>query len=178
MSRVGRQPIPIPSGVDVTIQDRDVRVKGPKGQLERTIPAPITVRRDGDVLLVERPSDNRIHRSLHGLSRALVANMVTGVTDGFRRQLEIVGVGYRASMQGDTLNLELGYSHPIRYRLPKGISGNVERNVVITLEGIDKYVLGEAAAKVRSFRPPEPYKGKGVRYAGETVRRKVGKKNA
>ncbi len=178
MSRVGRQPIPVPSGVEVTIQDRHVRVKGPKGQLERTIPSPITVRRDGDVLLVERPSDNRVHRSLHGLSRALVANMVQGVTDGFRRQLEIVGVGYRAAIQGDTLNLELGYSHPIRYQLPEGITGNVERNVVITLEGIDKYILGEAAAKVRSFRPPEPYKGKGVRYAGEAVRRKVGKKNA
>ena len=178
MSRVGRQPIPIPSGVEVTISNRDVRVKGPKGQLEITVPAPISIRQDGDRLLVERPSDNRVHRSLHGLSRALVANMVTGVTEGFRRQLEIVGVGYRAAIQGNTLNIELGFSHSIRYKLPDGISASVDRNVLITLEGIDKHKLGETAAKIRSFRPPEPYKGKGVRYVGEFVRRKVGKKNA
>ncbi len=142
------------------------------------IPVPITVRKDSDALLVERPSDNRIHRALHGLTRALVANMVTGVTSGFKRQLEIQGVGYRAAVQGDALNIEVGYSHPIRYELPKGISATVERNVMITLEGIDKQLLGETAAKIRSFRPPEPYKGKGIRYLGEFVRRKVGKKNA
>ena len=178
MSRVGRQPIPVPSGVEIAISGTDIRVKGPKGSLERSIPVPITVRRDGDVLLVERPSDSRSHRSLHGLTRALVANMVVGVTEGFSRQLEIVGVGYRAAVQGDALNLELGFSHPIRYKLPKGIHANVERNVMITLDGIDKETLGETAATIRSFRPPEPYKGKGVRHFGEFVRRKVGKKNA
>jgi len=143
-----------------------------------SIPVPITVRNDAGVLVVERPSDIRIHRALHGLTRALVANMVTGVTSGFKRQLEIQGVGYRAAVQGNALNIEVGYSHPIRYELPKGISATVDRNVMITLEGIDKQLLGETAAKIRSFRPPEPYKGKGIRYVGEFVRRKVGKKNA
>jgi large subunit ribosomal protein L6 len=143
-----------------------------------SIPVPITVRNDAGVLVVERPSDIRIHRALHGLTRALVANMVTGVTSGFKRQLEIQGVGYRAAVQGTALNIEVGYSHPIRYELPKGISATVDRNVMITLEGIDKQLLGETAAKIRSFRPPEPYKGKGIRYVGEFVRRKVGKKNA
>jgi len=143
-----------------------------------SIPVPITVRNDAGVLVVERPSDIRIHRALHGLTRALVANMVTGVTSGFKRQLEIQGVGYRAAVQGNALNIEVGYSHPIRYELPKGINATVDRNVMITLEGIDKQLLGETAAKIRSFRPPEPYKGKGIRYVGEFVRRKVGKKNA
>ena len=178
MSRVGRQPISIPSGVEVTISGRELRVKGPKGQLESTIPAPISVRQAGGQLVVERPSDGRVHRSLHGVTRALTANMVTGVTTGFRRQLEIVGIGYKAAIQGNTLNLELGFSHPVRYQLPKGITASVDRNVLITLDGIDKHKLGETAAKIRSFRPPEPYKGKGIRYVGEVVRRKVGKKNA
>ncbi|HPA45248.1 MAG TPA: 50S ribosomal protein L6 [bacterium] len=178
MSRIGRRPIPVPSGVEVTLSGTQIQVKGPRGHLEMPIPVPITVRKDSDALLVERPSDNRIHRALHGLTRALVANMVTGVTSGFKRQLEIQGVGYRAAVQGDALNIEVGYSHPIRYELPKGISATVERNVMITLEGIDKQLLGETAAKIRSFRPPEPYKGKGIRYLGEFVRRKVGKKNA
>jgi len=164
--------------VEVTLSGTQIQVKGPKGHLEMSIPVPITVRKDAGVLVVERPSDTRIHRALHGLTRALVANMVTGVTSGFKRQLEIQGVGYRAAVQGTALNIEVGYSHPIRYELPKGISATVDRNVMITLEGIDKQLLGETAAKIRSFRPPEPYKGKGIRYVGEFVRRKVGKKNA
>jgi len=178
MSRIGRRPIAVPRGVEVTLSGTQIQVKGPKGHLEMSIPVPITVRNDAGVLVVERPSDIRIHRALHGLTRALVANMVTGVTSGFKRQLEIQGVGYRAAVQGNALNIEVGYSHPIRYELPKGISATVDRNVMITLEGIDKQLLGETAAKIRSFRPPEPYKGKGIRYVGEFVRRKVGKKNA
>ncbi len=178
MSRIGRRPIAVPRGVEVTLSGTQIQVKGPKGHLEMSIPVPITVRNDAGVLVVERPSDIRIHRALHGLTRALVANMVTGVTSGFKRQLEIQGVGYRAAVQGNALNIEVGYSHPIRYELPKGINATVDRNVMITLEGIDKQLLGETAAKIRSFRPPEPYKGKGIRYVGEFVRRKVGKKNA
>lgn len=177
MSRVGRQPISIPAGVQVTIKDAHISVKGSKGQLSWNVPAPITVRQETDSLLVERPNDERRNRALHGTSRALIANMVKGVSEGFERKLEINGVGYRASAQGNQLNLELGYSHPIEYKLPEGITAEVEKNVQITLRGIDKQILGEAAAKVRSFRPPEPYKGKGVKYAEEHIRRKVGKKN-
>ncbi|MBN2327907.1 MAG: 50S ribosomal protein L6 [Candidatus Omnitrophica bacterium] len=177
MSRVGRQPISIPSGVQVTIKDNHISVKGSKGQLSWDVPAPITVRHETDSLLVERPDDERQNRALHGTSRALIANMVKGVSEGFERKLEINGVGYRASAQGGNLNLELGYSHPIEYKLPDGITAEVEKNVQITLRGIDKQILGEAAAKVRSFRPPEPYKGKGVKYVEEHIRRKVGKKN-
>lgn len=177
MSRVGRLPIPIPSGVDVTIQDRRVSVKGSKGQLEWNVPEPIVARQKDQAIVVERPDDTRENRTLHGTSRALIANMVKGVSVGFRRKLEINGVGYRAAVQGNKLTLELGYSHPIEYELPKGISAEVEKNVSITLSGIDKQVLGETAAKVRSFRPPEPYKGKGVKYVEEHIRRKVGKKN-
>ncbi len=177
MSRVGRQPITIPSGVQITIQDRHITVKGPKGQLEWDYPSPITVRQEDVELIVERPDENRRNRSLHGTTRALIQNMVTGVSSGFERKLEINGVGYRASVQDQTMTLELGYSHPIKYELPEGISANVEKNVQITLQGIDKRILGEAAAKIRSFRPPEPYKGKGVKYLEEQIRRKVGKKN-
>ncbi|MFB3788800.1 MAG: 50S ribosomal protein L6 [bacterium] len=177
MSRVGRQPIPIPSGVQVHIQDRTVSVQGQKGQLEFTVPAPITVRAEEGRLVVERPDDGRLNRALHGTSRALLANLVKGVSEGFVRKLEINGVGYRASVQGNALNLELGYSHPVKYDLPAGVSAEVEKNVQITLRGIDKHLLGEVAAKIRSFRPPEPYKGKGVKYAEEHIRRKVGKKN-
>ena len=177
MSRVGRQPITLPSGVQVNIQGNHISVKGNKGQLNWDIPEPITVKQESESLLVERPDDERKNRALHGTSRALIANMVKGVSEGFERKLEINGVGYRASAQGSTLNLELGYSHPINYELPKGITAEVEKNVQITLRGIDKQVLGETAAKVRSFRPPEPYKGKGIKYAEEHIRRKVGKKN-
>ena len=177
MSRVGRQPISIPSGVDISIKDQHIAVKGPKGKMDWEVPDPITIRQDASELIVERPDDSRQNRALHGTARALISNMVTGVSKGFERKLEINGVGYRASAQGNTLNLELGYSHPIKYDPPKGIDVTVEKNVEITLSGIDKQVLGEVAAKIRSFRPPEPYKGKGVKYAEEHIRRKVGKKN-
>ncbi len=177
MSRVGRQPITIPSGVQVSLNDRHIAVKGPKGDLEWDYPHPIEVRHEENELLIERPSDARKIRSLHGTTRSVINNMVTGVSTGFERKLEISGVGYRASVQGNTMTLELGYSHPIRYELPEGISAEVEKNVSITVRGIDKQLLGEVAAKIRSFRPPEPYKGKGVKYAEEYVRRKVGKKN-
>jgi len=163
--------------VQIALNERHILVKGPKGQLEWEYPAPIQVRQDGSELLVERPDDSRQNRTLHGTTRALIQNMVTGVSNGFMRKLEITGVGYRASVQGSTMTLELGYSHPVRYELPNGISAEVEKNVSITLQGIDKQLLGEVAAKVRSFRPPEPYKGKGVKYAEELIRRKVGKKN-
>jgi large subunit ribosomal protein L6 len=177
MSRVGRKPIEIPSGVQVTISGRNVKVKGEKGQLEWDFPEPITVKQEENELLVERPNDLYRVRALHGTTRAIIDNMVVGVSKGFERKLEINGVGYRAAVQGNTLNLELGYSHPINYELPQGITAKVEKNVNITLEGIDRQLLGEVAAKVRSFRPPEPYKGKGVKYAEEHIRRKVGKKN-
>lgn len=177
MSRVGRQPISIPSGVQVTLSGRQISVKGTKGQLNWEVPEPITVKQDSNNLVIERPDDDRKNRALHGTSRALIANMVRGVSEGFERKLEINGVGYRASAQGAMLNLELGYSHPIQYQLPQGITAEVEKNVQITLRGIDKQLLGEVAAKVRSFRPPEPYKGKGIKYAEEHIRRKVGKKN-
>jgi len=177
MSRVGRQPIPLPTGVQVAINGQNIAVKGPKGQLEFDIPQPITVSRNNDHLLVERPDDARQNRALHGTSRALIANMVFGVSQGFQRKLQINGVGYRASVQGNVMTLELGYSHPIKFELPQGITVEVEKNVEITVKGIDKHLLGEVAAKIRSFRPPEPYKGKGVKYAEEHIRRKVGKKN-
>ena len=177
MSRVGRLPIPLPSGVQVTINGQNIVVKGPKGQLGFDVPPPITVAQNDDHLLVERPNDARQNRALHGTSRALIANMVNGVSQGFQRKLQINGVGYRASAQGSVLTLELGYSHPIKYDLPQGITAEVEKNVEITVKGIDKHLLGEVAAKIRSFRPPEPYKGKGIKYAEEHIRRKVGKKN-
>ncbi len=177
MSRVGRQPISIPSGVQISINGKEVSVQGSKGQLSWNIPEPITVKQEQNSLLIERPDDERSTRALHGTSRALIANMVKGVSEGFERKLEINGVGYRAAAQGTTLNLDLGYSHPIKYELPKGITAEVEKNVQITLRGVDKQLLGEVAAKVRSFRPPETYKGKGIKYVEEHIRRKVGKKN-
>ncbi|MDX9752795.1 MAG: 50S ribosomal protein L6 [bacterium] len=177
MSRVGRKPIDIPASVNVTLQGQTVKVKGDKGQMEWTYPSPITVKIEDNQVIVERPDDTYPIRALHGTVRALINNMVTGVSQGFQRKLQINGVGYRAAVQGNFLNLELGYSHPINYELPQGISAAVEKNVEITLSGIDRQLLGEVAAKVRSFRPPEPYKGKGVKYAEEIIRRKVGKKN-
>jgi large subunit ribosomal protein L6 len=181
MSRIGKNPIPVPGGVTVTMADRDVTVKGPKGELSRTLPGVITVRQDGDTLLVERPDDERDNRAQHGLTRTLVANMVTGVTDGFTKELEIHGVGYRANAQGPrNLELALGFSHPVRVEAPEGIEfeviaaagGQASRIVV---KGIDKEKVGQVAADIRKIRKPEPYKGKGVRYAGEHIIRKAGK---
>lgn len=177
MSRIGKKPVPIPPKVKVTVAGSRVKVEGPKGVLEMDVPVPITVEQQAQELVVRRPNDERRNRALHGLTRALVANMVTGVSDGFVRNLEISGVGYRAEAKGDTLTLDLGYSHPIKFQLPAGISATVERNTQIKLEGVDKELLGRTAAKIRSFRPPEPYKGKGIKYAEEQIRRKVGKKN-
>ncbi len=176
MSRIGRSPIPVPAGVTVEVTDGHVRVTGPKGTLERDLPRDITVRQDGDQLLVERPDDERHHRALHGLTRSLVNNMVVGVTDGFTRDLEIVGVGYRATATGpNRLDLALGFSHPVSVDAPEGISFETPAPTRITVRGIDKEVVGQVAANIRSIRKPEPYKGKGVRYAGEVVRRKAGK---
>lgn len=176
MSRVGNKPIPIPSNVNLSIGAGLVKVSGPKGEMEQTIPDPITVRQEENRLLVERPSDERQHRALHGLTRALLSNHVNGVSNGFQKRLEIIGVGYRADVKGQTLTLHLGYSHPIVYEVPETVIPKMDGNAIV-LECCNKYLLGETAAKIRSFRPPEPYKGKGVRYSDETVRRKVGKKN-
>ena len=176
MSRIGRAPIAVPSGVDVAVADGTVTVKGPKGQLSRPIPGAITVRQEGDTLLVERPDDERESRALHGLTRSLVNNMVVGVTDGFRKELEIVGVGYRAEAQGPgALRLALGYSHPVLVDAPDGVTFEVPAPTRVVVIGIDKERVGQVAADIRAIRKPEPYKGKGVRYAGEQIRRKAGK---
>jgi large subunit ribosomal protein L6 len=176
MSRIGRMPIPIPEGVDVSIDGRRVTVKGPKGSLERVLPEPITLRRDDGQVLVERPDDERENRALHGLCRSLVNNMVIGVTQGYTRELEIVGVGYRATAPGPgTVELAVGYSHPVRIQAPEGITFQVPQPTRIVVEGIDKEMVGQIAATIRKVRKPEPYKGKGIRYAGEYVRRKAGK---
>jgi large subunit ribosomal protein L6 len=176
MSRIGRKPIPVPSGVDVTVDGQHVVVKGPKGQLEHTIPEAISIVREGDDLVVTRPSDERDHRALHGLTRTLVSNMVTGVSDGFEKRLEIIGVGYRATSQGpDKLELALGFSHSVPVTAPDGITFEVPAPTAITVKGIDKQLVGQVAADIRKIRKPEPYKGKGVRYAGEKVLRKAGK---
>jgi large subunit ribosomal protein L6 len=176
MSRIGKSPIPVPSDVDVTVADRSVTVKGPKGTLARRLPPDISVRQDGDQLVVERPDDEREHRALHGLTRSLVNNMVVGVTDGFSKDLEIVGVGYRAIAQGPSrLELALGFSHPVVVEAPEGVTFEVPAPTRITVRGIDKEIVGQVAANIRKVRKPEPYKGKGVRYAGEVVRRKAGK---
>jgi large subunit ribosomal protein L6 len=176
MSRIGKAPIPVPGGVDVAISGARVTVKGPKGTLERDLPPSITVRQDGDVLMVERPDDQRENRALHGLVRSLVNNMVVGVTQGFTKELEIVGVGYRATAQGpNAVNLALGFSHPVSVTAPEGISFEVPAPNRIVVSGIDKEKVGQVAADIRAWRKPEPYKGKGVRYAGERVVRKAGK---
>jgi large subunit ribosomal protein L6 len=177
MSRIGRLPIAVPAGVEVTLDGRDVTVKGPKGTLNRVIAEPISIARDDDGrLVVSRPDDERRSKALHGLSRTLVANMVTGVTNGYDRQLEIVGVGYRVIAKGPTqLEFALGFSHPVVVDAPAGITFSVESNTKFTVHGIDKEQVGEVAANIRKIRKPEPYKGKGVRYVGEHVRRKVGK---
>ena len=176
MSRIGRAPIPVPSGVDVTIADRHITVKGPRGTLERDLPGVITVRKEDDLLVVERPDDERANRAQHGLTRSLVNNMVLGVTNGFVKELEIVGVGYRATAQGDDkLELALGFSHPVNVQAPAGVTFEVPAATRIIVRGIDKEAVGQVAANIRKIRKPEPYKGKGVRYAGERVQRKAGK---
>jgi large subunit ribosomal protein L6 len=175
MSRIGRMPVTVPSGVDVTISGREVTVKGPKGTLSLEVSAPIEVSQEDGVLNVTRPSDEGEVRALHGLSRSLIANMVTGVTDGYRKTLEIVGVGYRVQAKGKDLEFALGFSHPVPVNAPDGISFKVETPTRFIVEGIDKQQVGEVAAKIRKLRKPDPYKGKGVRYQGEQIRRKVGK---
>ena len=175
MSRIGRLPIAVPSGVDVTIDGRHVTVKGPKGTLSRDLHPDITVSREDDQLVVTRPTEQKTHKQLHGLTRTLVNNMVVGVTDGYRKGLEITGVGYRAVKVGEKLQLSLGYSHQIEIDPPSGITFEVENPTRLAVVGIDKELVGQIAAKVRSTRKPEPYKGKGVRYAGEQIRRKAGK---
>ncbi|HEV2362511.1 MAG TPA: 50S ribosomal protein L6 [Acidimicrobiales bacterium] len=176
MSRIGRSPIAVPAGVEVTIDDRRVAVRGPQGTLERSLPGEITARREGDEILVERPDDARQSRALHGLSRTLVANMVTGVTAGFSKDLEIVGGGYRATAKGPSeIELALGFSHSVTVDAPDGITFEVPAPTKITVRGIDKEKVGQVAADIRKLRKPEPYKGKGIRYAGEVVLRKAGK---
>jgi large subunit ribosomal protein L6 len=175
MSRIGRLPIAVPSTVDVTIDGRQVTVKGPKGTLSRQLHPDISVSREDDNLVVTRPTEQKTHKQLHGLTRTLVNNMVVGVTDGYRKGLEITGVGYRAALNGQKLTLNLGYSHPIEIDPPDGISFEIENPTRLAVVGIDKELVGQIAAKVRSMRKPEPYKGKGVRYAGEVIRRKAGK---
>jgi large subunit ribosomal protein L6 len=176
MSRIGKQPIPIPSGVEVTIAGRRVTVKGPKGTLEHDAPPTIAIARDGDELIVTRPDDERENRALHGLTRSLVSNMIVGVSDGFSRELEIVGVGYRAQAQGPSkIELQIGYSHSVPFDAPDGITFEVPTPTRITVRGYDKQLVGQVAADIRKIRKPEPYKGKGIRYAGERVLRKAGK---
>lgn len=175
MSRVGLRPIEIPEGVEVSLEPGSVTVKGPKGTLNQAIHRDMRIARDDSVLRVERPSDERTHRALHGLTRSLVANMVEGVTKGFEKRLEIHGMGYRATLQGTTLTLLLGYSHPIVYEAPDTIEFELSGRDIIIVRGIDKQMVGQVAAEIRAFRKPEPYKGKGIRYVGEILRRKVGK---
>jgi len=176
MSRIGKQPVPVPSGVDVTINGRNVSVKGPKGTLTLDVAEPITVDRDDSgAILVTRPDDERRSRSLHGLSRTLVANLVTGVTEGYTTKMEIFGVGYRVALKGNTLEFALGYSHPVVIEAPEGITFAVETPTKFSITGIDKQQVGQISANIRRLRRPDPYKGKGVRYEGEQIRRKVGK---
>jgi large subunit ribosomal protein L6 len=176
MSRIGRKPITVPTGVTVTVEPEVVRVNGPRGTLEERKHREITIREEGDTLLVERPTDRGEHRALHGLYRSLVANMVEGVTAGFQKTLEIQGVGYRAALKGRDLELALGYSHPVSIKAPEGIEFEVPQPTRIIVKGISKQLVGEVAANIRKQRPPEPYKGKGIRYEGEYVARKVGKR--
>jgi large subunit ribosomal protein L6 len=175
MSRIGRLPIPVPSGVDVTIDGRNLTVRGPKGQLSRELHPDMTVTREDGEIVVTRPTEQKLHKQLHGLTRTLVNNMVVGVTTGYRKGLEITGVGYRAALAGRKLQLSLGYSHSIEIEPPEGISFELENPTRLAVVGIDKELVGQVAARVRSTRKPEPYKGKGVRYAGERIRRKAGK---
>ncbi|RAU93720.1 50S ribosomal protein L6 [Mycolicibacter senuensis] len=176
MSRIGKQPVPVPAGVDVTINGQNVSVKGPKGTLELTVAEPINVARNDDgAIVVTRPDDDRHNRSLHGLSRTLVANLITGVSEGYVRKMEIFGVGYRVALKGSDLEFALGYSHPVLIKAPEGITFAVETPTKFSISGIDKQKVGQISANIRRLRRPDPYKGKGVRYEGEQVRRKVGK---
>jgi len=175
MSRIGKMPVPIPQGVEINLEGRTVSVKGPRGALSREIDADMQVKLDDSHLLVTRPSEQARHRAMHGLTRSLIANMVSGVSDGFSKTLEMQGVGYRAQMQGPDLMLSVGYSHPVQVAPPPGIQFEVEGTTRIVIRGIDKQLVGQVAADVRKVRPPEPYKGKGIRYLGEYVRRKAGK---
>ena len=176
MSRIGRKPVSIPQGVKVQVEGNTVRAEGPKGRLAKPVPAGLSAKLEGDQVVISRASDERKVRALHGLARALVANMVTGVKDGFEKKLEIVGIGYRAQLQGRVLQLALGYSHPVIFPLPEGITAEIDKQTAITLRGADKALLGETAARLRALRKPDPYKGKGIKYADEFIRRKVGKK--
>jgi large subunit ribosomal protein L6 len=177
MSRIGRKPIPLPKGVSLAQKPGTISVKGPKGELSKAMPGGISVKTEADKILVLRADDSRENRARHGLVRAHLANMVKGVTEGWTRELEINGVGYRAEVAGDTINMALGYSHPVAFKLPKGVSAKVEKNRV-TLSGADRDVLGQTAAKLRELRLPEPYKGKGVKYVEEVIKRKTGKAGA
>lgn len=178
MSRIGKQPIPVPSGVTVTVDGDTVKVKGPKGELTQAIRPEVTVAVEDGQVVVTRVNDSKANRALHGLTRSLVANMVEGVTDGFRKTLEMVGVGYRAEKKGKTLVINAGYSHPVQYPEPEGLTLSTPAPTQIVVEGIDKQQVGQVAAEIRAVRPPEPYKGKGIRYQGEYVRRKAGKAGA
>ena len=175
MSRIGKEPISIPSDVQVSIEGRSVGVTGPKGSLDLDLPGEINVRQEDSTVLVERPNDDRKNKALHGLTRSLINNMVIGVSEGFKKELEIVGVGYRAAKSGDGLELQLGFSHPVKVKAPDGITFDVPEPTQIIVSGINKEVVGQVAADIRSYRKPEPYKGKGIRYAGEHVARKAGK---
>lgn len=175
MSRIGRKSIPVPAGVDVTITGQTVKVKGPKGELSHTVAEPITVSQEGGELVVNRPNDERKAKELHGLSRTLVANMIIGVTEGYKKTLEINGTGYRVTAKGKDLEFALGFSHPVLVPAPAGITFSVEKPTVFSVAGIDKQLVGEISANIRKIRPPEPYKGKGVKYQGEVIRRKAGK---
>ena len=175
MSRIGKLPVTIPAGVKVALDANALRVEGPKGKLQTALPSGVAVKVEGNVVRVERETEDRAIRALHGLTRKLIANMAQGVSQGFTRVLDINGVGYRAEVKGQELHMTLGYSHPVVFPLPAGVSAAVERQVIITLSGADRQVLGEAAAKIRSLRPPEPYKGKGIKYREEVIKRKAGK---
>jgi large subunit ribosomal protein L6 len=176
MSRIGKKPIPLPQGVTVAIEGQTINAEGPKGKLSQTVPGSLSVTVEQNVLTVGRSSDHRTVRALHGLMRSLIANMIHGVKDGFERKLEIVGIGYRAQVQGKSLQLALGYSHPVIFQLPEGIQAEVDKQVSITIKGVDKALVGQTAAKIRELRKPDPYKGKGIKYSDEHIRRKVGKK--
>lgn len=178
MSRIGNKPVSVPDKVTVAIEGSTVRVKGPKGELVETFRPEMKIRLEDGKVMIERPSDGKAHKALHGLTRALIANMVQGVTSGYRKALEIVGVGYRAEKKGKNLVLNVGYSHPVQYPEPQGITISTTAPTVVVIEGLDKQKVGQVAAEIRSVRPPEPYKGKGIRYQGEQVRRKAGKAGA
>jgi large subunit ribosomal protein L6 len=175
MSRIGKKPVPLPKGVTAAVEGRTVTIKGPKGELARTVHADLTVAVEDNTVVVRRPSDENRHKALHGLTRTLIANMVDGVTKGFAKQLEIQGVGYKAEVKPFGVQLTVGFSHPVQYHAPQGIKISVDNNVLVKIEGVDKELVGQVTAELRNVRPPEPYKGKGIRYVGEQVRRKAGK---